>query len=51
MLTYKYKRLKSDSLINESQLNEFSVNGWELISIVSFEEEFYFYFKKFKKIL
>lgn len=44
------KVLTASSLINESQLNELSDNGWTLVSIVStgalWWTKYYFYFTR-----
>jgi hypothetical protein len=42
----EYKILKSDSLVNESQLNDLALEGWRLVTIVKDGQWFYFYFER-----
>ncbi len=47
---YEYKILESSDLINESQLNELSQDGWRLVTIVKNNNNFYFYFERKTKV-
>ena len=45
----KYKILQADTLINEQQLNDLASQGWRLVTIVSKDGQFYFYFESASK--
>lgn len=42
----KYKILQADSPINEKQLEELAQQGWELITIIQWSGNFYFYIRE-----
>ena len=44
---YEYRILKTDHpTASENQLNEFGGAGWELITIIHWGDEWYYYFKR-----
>lgn len=46
---YEYQVLEGDDLVSEEQLNEFSKEGWRLITIAQKEQTYFFYFERMKK--
>jgi hypothetical protein len=42
----EYKIFQATDLVNEENLNALAKDGWELITIVSTETLYYFYFKR-----
>lgn len=44
---YEYRILKTNEpTASEAQLNEFGKDGWELVTIISWNEEWFYYLKR-----
>lgn len=48
MSKFEYKVLTNDYILSSSDLNEFGVDGWELIAVIfnSKENIYYYHFKR-----